>query len=292
MNNIGTSLSSVYTLLNGVQIPCIGFGTWKMPDEVAKEAVMNAIRCGYRHIDTAAAYFNETGVGKGIRKSGIERKDIFVTSKLPNVEHGYDNTLRSFDESLKRLELDYLDLYLIHWPVIEEHKDHYEEDILNTWRAFEKLYEDKRIRAIGVSNFMKEHLEILLRHGKIKPMVNQIQFNPQCTEEELLAFCIGQGIIVEAWSPLIQGQAFERQILKDMAEKYNKTIAQICVRFVLQQGVIPIPKSTHTERIINNADVFDFVISEEDMKEIASLNSYGRIGNPPNVPRSEQVVGF
>lgn len=292
MNKFGTSLSSVYTLINGVQIPCIGFGTWKMPDEVAEEAVMNAISCGYHHIDTAAAYFNETGVGKGIKKSGIERKDIFVTSKLPNVDHGYDNVLRSFEESLNRLQLDYLDLYLIHWPVIEEYKDNYEEDILNTWRAFEKLYEEKKVRAIGVSNFMKEHLEILIKHGKVKPMVNQIQFNPQCIEEKLHAYCNEQGIIVEAWSPLIQGQAFERQILKDMAEKYNKTIAQICVRFVVQHGVIPIPKSTHKERIINNADVFDFVISEEDMKLIASLNSYGRIGNPPNVPRKEQVVGF
>lgn len=287
-----TSLSSTITLENSVKIPCVGFGTWKMPDDVVEDAVATAITCGYRHIDTAAAYFNEEGVGRGIRKSGLKREDIFVTSKLPNNDHGYDNVIRSFEESLKRLHLEYLDLYLIHWPVIEDHKDRYEEDIIETWSAFEKLYRDGKVRAIGVSNFMIEHLMILDKSGQIKPMVNQVQFNPQCTEDELRAYCEENRIQLEGWSPLIQGKAFEHQILKDMAAKYNKTIAQICIRFSLQNGVIPIPKSANRERIINNGDVFDFHISDLDMDEIASLNSLGRIGNPPNVPRKFQVVGF
>lgn len=292
MNNTCTNLFSTLTLSNGVKIPCIGFGTWKMPDEVVEDAVSNAISCGYRHIDTAAAYFNEVGVGKGIKKSGIAREELFVTSKLPNVDHGYEKVLASFHESLKRLNLDYLDLYLIHWPVVEEQKDRYEEDIIETWRAFEKLYEEGKIRAIGVSNFMVEHLEILLKHSKIKPMVNQIQLNPQCTEDKLRAFCKENNICMEGWSPLIQGKAFEIDILQDMAKKYNKTIAQICIRFVFQLGVIPIPKSANPDRIANNADIFNFEISEEDMKAIASLNVYGRIGNEPNVPRKFQNAGF
>ncbi|WP_313128868.1 aldo/keto reductase [Anaerocolumna sp.] len=292
MNHTSRNLSSTLTLSNGVKIPCIGFGTWKMPDEVVEEAVSNAIACGYRHIDTASAYFNEVGVGKGIKKSGIKREDLFITSKLPNAQHGYENTLASFHESLKLLDLDYLDLYLIHWPVVEEQKDRYEEDILETWRAFEKLYEEGKIRAIGVSNFMIEHLEILIKNAKIKPMVNQVQLNPQCTEEKLRAYCREHSICVEGWSPLIQGKAFEREILQDMARKYNKTIAQICVRFVFQLGAIPIPKSSNPDRIVNNGDIFNFEISEEDMKAIASLNVYGRIGDEPNVPRKFQNAGF
>ncbi len=292
MNHTSRNLSSTLTLSNGVKIPCIGFGTWKMPDEVVEEAVSNAIVCGYRHIDTASAYFNEVGVGKGIKKSGIKREDLFITSKLPNAQHGYENTLASFHESLKLLDLDYLDLYLIHWPVVEEQKDRYEEDILETWRAFEKLYEEGKIRAIGVSNFMIEHLEILIKNAKIKPMVNQVQLNPQCTEEKLRAYCREHSICVEGWSPLIQGKAFEREILQDMARKYNKTIAQICVRFVFQLGAIPIPKSSNPDRIVNNGDIFNFEISEEDMKAIASLNVYGRIGDEPNVPRKFQNAGF
>lgn len=292
MINTCTNLSSTLILSNGVKIPCIGFGTWKMPDEVVEDAVSNAIACGYRHIDTAAAYFNEVGVGKGIKKSGIKREELVVTSKLPNAHHGYENTLASFYESLKRLDLDYLDLYLIHWPIVEEQKDRYEEDIIETWRAFEKLYEEGKIRAIGVSNFMIEHLEILIKNANIKPTVNQIQLNPQCTEEKLRAYCRENNICVEGWSPLIQGKAFEREILQDMAKKYNKTIAQICVRFVFQLGVIPIPKSSNPDRIVNNGDIFNFEISEEDMKAIASLNVYGRIGNEPSVPRKFQNAGF
>lgn len=288
LNNV----SSTIKLNNGVHIPCIGFGTWKMMDDVATKAVSSAISHGYRHIDTAAAYENEVGVGRGIKQSGIPRQEIFVTSKLPNVDHGYNNTLRSFEESLNRLELDYLDLYLIHWPVIEEHKHRYKDDIIETYNALEKLYKDGKARVIGVSNFMIEHLEILCNNCEITPGINQVQFNPQCTEEELRKYAKEHGIVLEGWSPLLQGGAFENEILIQMAKKYNKSVAQICIRFVLQCGVIPIPKSTNPERIQNNSEVFDFEISNEDMIKISSLNNLGRIGNEPNVPRKVQVVGF
>lgn len=286
------NVDSTIKLNNGIHIPCIGFGTWKMMNEVAENSVKSAISLGYRHIDTAAAYENEVGVGKGIRHSSIPREEIFVTSKLPNAHHGYNNVLKSFDESLNRLGLDYLDLYLIHWPVIEEHKDRYQEDIVETYKALEKLYKDGKVRAIGVSNFMIEHLEILRNNCEITPAINQVQFNPQCTEVELRQYAKEQEIVLEGWSPLLQGGAFENDILIHMANKYNKSVAQICIRFVLQNGVIPIPKSTSPERIENNSKVFDFDISSEDMIQISSLNKFGRIGDEPDVPRKVQVVGF
>ena len=287
-----SSKQDTITLRNGVQVPCIGFGTWKMQPEVAKNAVISAIHTGYRHIDTATAYCNETGVGEGVRKSGVARRELFVTTKLPNADHGYRSTIASLEGALKNLGMDYVDLYLIHWPVIEEHKDRYEEDILETWRAMLTLEEEGKIRAAGVSNFMMEHLALIKENGMQLPFVNQTQFHPQCIETELRAYCEAEQILVEGWSPLIQGQAFEREILKHMAEKYQRSIAQICVRFALQSHVVPIPKSTNTERMKNNADLFDFVISKEDMKEIETLTEYGRIGNAPDVPRKIQVVGF
>lgn len=280
------------TLRSGVHLPCIGFGTWKMPPEVAKQSVQEAIAAGYRHIDTATAYCNETGVGAGIKASGIARSELFVTTKLPNADHGYEKTVASLEGALKNLSMDYVDLYLIHWPVVEEHKDRYEEDICETWRAILRLKDDGKLRVAGVSNFMTEHLELLKKNGFAFPEVNQTQFHPQCTEDELRAYCEKEQILVEAWSPLIQGQAFERDILKRMAEKYEKSIAQICVRFCLQSHVLPVPKSTHPERMKNNADVFGFSISEADMQEIQTLTQYGRIGTDPSVPRTIQVVGF
>ncbi|NDL66466.1 aldo/keto reductase [Anaerotalea alkaliphila] len=285
-------LSSKWRLYNGVEVPCVGFGTWKMPDTVVEQAVCDAIESGYRHIDTAAAYQNERGVGKGVRMSGFPREEIFVASKLPNADHGYKKALESYQQSLERLEMDHLDLYMIHWPVIEEHKDRYKEDILETWSALEELYDKGKVRAIGVSNFMMEHLELLAENGRTKPMVDQVQFNPQCTEPLLRAYCEEREILMEGWSPLIQGKAFEHKVLQDMAEKYGKTIAQICVRFVLQHGVVPIPKSANLDRIRNNGNVFGFSISDRDMEEIAKLSVYGRIGEEPDIPRKFQNVGF
>ncbi len=286
------NLSDCHKLMNGVKVPCVGFGTWKMPEDVAAASVKTAIECGYRHIDTAAAYQNEKGVGEGIKKSGINRNEIFLVSKLPNDDHGYQNAVDSCESSLKRLGVDYLDSYLIHWPVLIQNQDRVEDDLCETWRAFEKLYNDGKLRSIGTSNFMEEHIEIIKKNFSSYPMINQVQMHPQNPQDEMIEYCKENKIIPEAWSPLIQGQAFKRQLLIDMAGKYGVSVAQICIRYIMQKGAVPVPKSTTPERIKNNADVFGFEISEEDMEEISTLRKYGMIGDPPSVPRTHQVVGF
>ena len=286
------SLTDCYELINGVKVPCVGFGTWKMPEEIASNAVKCAIENGYRHIDTAAAYLNEEYVGLGIKNSGISREEIFLVSKLPNDDHGYKNAIASCEKSLKRLGVDYLDSYLIHWPVLVQNEGRVEEDLCDTWRAFETLYKEGKLRSIGTSNFLEEHIEIIKKNFSTYPMINQVQMHPQNPQEEMIDYCNRNKILPEAWSPLIQGQAFKRELLIEMAEKYNVTIAQLCIRFIVQKGAVPIPKSATPERIINNADVFSFSISQDDMEKIATLREYGMIGNPPSVPRTHQVVGF
>lgn len=286
------SLTDCYELINGVKVPCIAFGTWKMPERTATEAVKCAIETGYRHIDTAAAYQNEQYVGLGIKESGIKREEIFLVSKLPNDDHGYENAIKSCENSLKRLGTDYLDSYLIHWPVLIQNVDRLEEDLCETWRAFEKLYSDGKLRSMGTSNFMQEHIEIIKKNFSSYPMINQVQMHPQNPQEEMIEYCRQNKIIPEAWSPLIQGQAFKRELLIETAAKYGVTVAQLCVRFIVQKGAVPVPKSATPERIRNNADVFGFEISDEDMQKIATLRVYGRIGDPPNIPRTHQVVGF
>ena len=281
-----------YTLYNGVHVPCIAFGTWKMPDDVAADAVTCALQNGYRHIDTAGAYQNEIGVGEGIRKSGVAREDIFLVSKLPNDDHGYEKTIAACDRSLQKLGVDYLDAYLIHWPVLVETQDRVQEDLCDTWRAFERLYQDGKVRAPGTSNFLEEHIDLLKANFTNYPMINQVQLHPQNPQDEMVAYCKENRILTEAWSPLIQGQAFKRELLIETAEKYGVTVAQLCVRWIFQKGVVPVPESTTPERIINNADIFGFTISDEDMENISTLRKYGMIGNPPSVPRTHQVVGF
>lgn len=286
------SLSDCYTLKNGVKVPCIGFGTWKMPDEVAENAVKSAIDLGYRHIDTAGAYCNEKGVGEGIRKSGIARDNIFLVSKLPNADHGYKKAIAACERSLKLLGVDYLDAFFIHWPVLVENQDHIGEDLCDTWRAFMRLRDDGKIRACGTSNFTQEHILMLKNNLNDYPLINQVQLHPQNPQDEMLEFCKENKILPEAWSPLIQGQAFRRELLIETAEKYGVSVAQLCIRWILQRGVVPVPKSTNPERIRNNADVFGFNISQEDMESIATLRTFGMIGDPPTVPRTHQVVGF
>lgn len=286
------SLSDCYTLYNGVQVPCVAFGTWKMPNEVVEDAVACALTTGYRHIDTAAAYQNEVGVGAGLRKSGVSRQDIFLVSKLPNDDHGYRQAIASCERSLGRLGVDYLDGYLIHWPVLVENQDHLEEDLCDTWRAMEQLYKDGKVRAIGTSNFLEEHIDLLKANFADYPMINQVQMHPQCPQEEMIAYCKENKILPEAWSPLIQGQAFKRELLIETAKKYGVSVAQLCIRWIFQKGAVPVPKSATPERIQNNADIFGFTISDEDMENIATLRKYGMIGNPPSVPRTHQVVGF
>ncbi|ASS89329.1 glyoxal reductase [Aeribacillus pallidus] len=269
------SLQDTVTLHNGVKMPWFGLGVYKVNEgEEVIQAVKSAIKAGYRSIDTAAYYKNEEGVGIAIKESGIPREELFITTKVWNDDQGYDSTLKAFDDSLNRLGLDYLDLYLIHWPVSGKYKE--------TWKALERLYKDGRVRAIGVCNFHVHHLEDLLQSAEIKPMVNQVEFHPRLTQEELRKYCKEQNIQFEAWSPLMRGGLLDNETLAEIAEKYNKTIAQVILRWDLQHEVVTIPKSTKEHRIIENASIFDFELSQEDMEKIDSLNKNERIGPDPD----------
>lgn len=273
------SLKDTAALSNGVQMPWLGLGVFKVEDgsEVV-DAVRTAIINGYRSIDTAAIYGNEQGVGQGIREGleavGIGRQELFVTSKVWNSDLGYESTIAAYEESLSKLGLDYLDLYLIHWPVEGKYKE--------AWRALETLYQQGKVRAIGVSNFQIHHLEDLMNDAAIKPMVNQVEYHPRLTQKELHKFCKGHGIQLEAWSPLMQGQLLEQKELQELAAKYNKSAAQIILRWDLQNGVVTIPKSTKAHRIIENSSVFDFELSAEEMRRIDSLNQDHRVGPDPD----------
>ncbi len=266
------SAKDCYVLSNGVKIPCIGFGMWQTPDgQVAVKAVKDAIACGYRHIDTAAGYGNEESVGVGIRESGVAREEIFVTSKLQNDMHGYDNTMKAFEGSMKKLGMEYMDLYLIHWPNPIAFRDHWQEATAGTWKAFEELYAAKRIRSIGVSNFMSRHLKELEKTLTVVPMVNQVRLCPGETQPDASAYCGSHNILLEAYSPLGTGKIFEVPQMQAFAGKYGKSIAQICVRWCLQMGYLPLPKSVTPSRIQENIEVFDFELSDEDIKTIAEL---------------------
>ncbi|AVM07764.1 aldo/keto reductase [Bacillus sp. NEAU-CP5] len=274
-----THLQAKATLHNGVEMPWFGIGVFKVEEGAELvNAVKTALVHGYRSVDTAAIYGNEEGVGEGIRQglqeAGLKREDIFVTSKVWNADLGYEETLKAFDTSLEKLGLDYLDLYLIHWPV--------EGKYIDAWRALETLYQDGRIKAIGVSNFQIHHLKHLMKETEIKPMINQVEYHPRLTQKELLAFCTEQGIQLEAWSPLMQGQLLDHPVLQEIAEKYGKSAAQVILRWDLQNGVITIPKSTKKHRIEENANVFDFELSADDMKRIDDLNENLRVGPDPD----------
>ena len=264
--------TDTYKLSNGVGIPCIGFGTWQTPDgDVAVRSVAAAIEAGYRHIDTAQAYGNEESVGKGIRESGIDRKDLFVTTKLWNSNHSYKLTMRTFEESMNKLGLDYLDLFLIHWPNPIAFRDHWQEANAESWKAMEELYEAGKIRAIGVSNFRPHHIEEILKTAKVAPMVNQIRLCPGDTQDETVDWCREHGMVLEAYSPLGIGQIFEVPEMQKLAEKYHRSIAQVCIRWSLQRGYLPLPKSVTPSRIQENLKVFDFELSDEDVRLIADL---------------------
>jgi methylglyoxal/glyoxal reductase len=278
---VPTNLKDTVTLHNGVKMPWMGLGVFKVTDgEEVIQSVKSAIKNGYISIDTASFYKNEEGVGQAIRESGVPREDLFITTKLWNSDQGYESTLQAFETSLDKLGLDYLDLYLIHWPGKEKYKE--------TWKAFEELYKQGRVRAIGVCNFQVHHLEDLIASAEIKPMVNQVEFHPHLTQKELLAYCKTEGIQLEAWSPLKQGQLLDHPVLVDIAQKYNKSVAQVILRWDLQHGVITIPKSVKEQRIIDNANVFDFELSVEDMEIIDGLNQDSRAGSHPDT----MSVGF
>ena len=255
-------------------MPALGVGTYQADEggEV-EQAVRWALELGYRGVDTASVYGNETGVGRAVRDSGIDREEIFLTTKVWNDDQGYDQTLHAFDASRKRLQVDDVDLYLIHWPV--------KDKIGETWRALEKIYDEGRAKAIGVSNFLPEHLRELLDDCRIPPMVNQIEFHPHLRQPELKDFCQSRGIQVEAWSPLMKGKVFDLPELKEIGEKYGKSGGQVTLRWQLQQGVIAIPKSVKRDHLRSNADIFDFTLTEEEMRAIDALDQGRRIGSDP-----------
>ena len=269
------SILASTTLNNGVSMPWLGLGVFKARDgQEVETAVAEALRVGYRSIDTAAIYKNEEGVGNGIKSSGVAREDIFITTKVWNSDQGYLSTLRAFEESCQKLQVEYLDLYLVHWPV----KGKYME----TWRALESLYKDGRVRAIGVSNFQIHHLKDILANFEITPMVNQVEYHPWLTQIELLAFCRKNKIQLEAWSPLTKGQILGDPVVSGLATKYDKSPAQILLRWDLEKEVVTIPKSVTTHRIQENADIFDFTLSQEDIALLDSLNKDFRLGPDPD----------
>lgn len=263
------------TLNNGVKMPQLGFGVFKVPEgEEAYNAVKWALEAGYRGIDTAAVYKNEVSVGKAIKDSGIPREELFITTKVWNEDQGYEETLAAFEKSLERLKLDYVDLYLIHWPVKGKYKE--------TWKALEKIYADKKSRAIGVSNFHIHHLEDLLETAKIVPAVDQIELHPTLSQEKLSTWLKAHDIAVESWGPLGQGSDLKNPVIVEIGEKYNKSSAQVILKWHLQHGFIVIPKSSHKERIAENLNVFDFSLSDEDMEALDKLNTNDRQGTNPD----------
>jgi len=269
-------------LRNGYEIPCIGFGTWQIPDgEAAENAVLEAVKAGYRHIDTANAYKNEPSVGKAVRECGISREELFVTTKLWNSKRGYDNAMKAFEKSMELLGLDYIDLYLIHWPASKSQYDNWDEINLSSWKALTELYKTGRIKSIGVSNFKPHHLKSLIE-TEVPPMVNQIEFHPGQMQQETVDLCRQNNIIVEAWSPLGSGRMLDNDELKKIAAKYNKSVAQLCIRWCLQNGTLPLPKSQTPSRIKENIDVFDFEISEEDMVMINNMEYFDGSGYDPD----------
>lgn len=278
-------------LNNGVKMPGFGFGTWQAASgEVASDSVKVAIKAGYRNIDTAAAYHNEASVGEGIRQAmadyGIPRKDLFISTKLWNDHRGYDLAMKAFENSMKELKLDYLDLYMIHWPAVSKWHSDWREINRSTWRAFEELYRDGRIKAIGVSNFLAHHVKALMEDGDIAPMVNQIEYHPGFGQVESAGFCMENGIVVEAWSPFGTGDVLKNAGLMKIAEKYHKTTAQVCLRWLIQKDIVPLPKSVHEDRIRSNTEVFDFMLSDEDMETIDGMPYCGGMKFDPDAARS------
>ena len=268
-------MTDAAVLHNGVAIPWLGLGALYLSEGGEVETVVRwALEAGYRHIDTASIYGNEAGVGRAIKQSGVPRAEVFVTTKVWNSDQGYDSALRAYEASLARLDMEYADLYLVHWPVAGSYKD--------TWRALETLYEEERVRAIGVSNFLVHHLQDLMQDARIKPMVNQVEFHPRLQQPDLQAFCREQQIRLEAWRPIMKGRVMQIPELVELGRKYGKNPVQITLRWMIQRGVVTIPKSARRHRIQSNADIFDFEIEDKDMALIDGLDRHERIGADPD----------
>ncbi len=286
MNTKIDNLESCLVLSNGVRIPCVGFGTWQTPSgDVARDSVRKALEVGYRHIDTAAAYGNEVSVGEGLRLSGVKREDVFVTTKHWTDSRGCKQTVAAAEKSLMALGLDYLDLYLIHWPAVEKISPDWASLNADTWQGFEKLYRDGKVRAIGVSNFLPEHLEALKATAEVMPVVNQIEFHPGYMQNDVVDYCRANGMLVEAWSPLGCGRLLSDPLVEKIAAAHGKSAAQTCVRYAMQHGHLPLPKSVHAERIAANAEVFDFALTDEEMAALDAMPETGFSGfHPKDAP--------
>lgn len=273
-----------FTLSNGVEIPAVGYGTY-LTSEKDDGTIAAALSAGYRHFDTASFYGTEQALGDALKAAGVPRGELFLTSKLWKDEMGYENALAAFERSLQRLGTDYLDLYLIHWPRTDDLSAEWRQLDRDTWRALEELYRAGRVRTIGVSNFLPHHLRNLMETAEVMPMVNQIEFHPGYPQTYNVEFCKARGILPEAWSPLGRTRVLQDERLAGIAAKYGKTVAQLCVRFALQRGVVPLPKSSSPARMAANLDVFDFVISDEDMDRILTLPQFGWSGLHPDEPK-------
>lgn len=278
------NINDCFTLNNGITIPCIGFGTYKAAEGDSSDSIVTAIEAGYRFFDTASFYETEIFLAEALKRTGLPREDVFITSKVWKTEMGYNQTLEAFARTLKNLDTDYLDLYLIHWP---RHTldGEWKQTCIETWNAMEELYKAGRIRAIGLSNFLPHHLDVILDNCTVKPMVNQLEIHPGYTQETALRYCQERGILVQAWSPLGRQRVLQNTLIMELASKYNVSPAQICLRFLLQKGINSIPKASSAERMKNNMDIFHFMLSTEDMHRLNTLPQTGWSGEHPDFER-------
>lgn len=277
------NLASCRVLANGVKMPCVGYGTWQTPSgDVARDSVRKALEAGYRHIDTATAYGNEASVGEGLRLSGVKREDVFVTTKQWTDVRGCKPTVEAAEKALKELGLDYLDLYLVHWPAVAKLSPDWAALNADTWQGFEKLYKDGKVRAIGVSNFMPEHLDALRANADVMPMIDQVEFHPGYMQRNVMDYCRDNGMVMEAWSPLGSGRLLADPLVTKIGAAHGKSSAQTCVRYAIQHGIVPLPKSTHPDRIVSNAEVFDFELSAVEMAALDAMPETGYSGYHPS----------
>lgn len=277
------SIHDCYTLCNGIKIPCIAYGTYKAADGNSSEIIRTAIDAGYRYFDTASFYQTEEYLAEAIQDSGIAREEFFIATKLWKDEMGYEQAKEAFQRSLERLKTDYVDLYLIHWPRPDAGYADWKQLDLDTWRALEELYREGRVKAIGLSNFLPHHIENLIQHAEVMPMVNQIEFHPGYAQEATVRYCQEHGILVQAWSPMGRTRVLNDPLILELAAKYQVSAAQICLRFAVQKQVIPLPKSSSLKRMKQNQELFSFAISQEDMYRLETMPQTGWSGQHPDL---------